>query len=77
MPCISNGDTLDYPVRKKKQLIDEFRSKQKKIVSSIIKDDCPVTEEEYRRYYSSFENLPFAFTDIEMIFDEDFGKWTG
>lgn len=65
-----NGDTLDYPIRKKKQLIDEFRSKQKKIVSSIIKDDCPVTEEEYCRYYSSFENLPFAFTDIEMIFDE-------
>ena len=65
-----NGDTLDYPIRKKKQLIDEFRSKQKKIVSSIIKDDCPVTEEEYCRYYSSFENLPFAFTDIEMVFDE-------
>ena len=65
-----NGDTLSYPIRKKKQLIDEFRLKQEKIVSSIIKDDCPVTEEEYRRYYSSFDNLPFAFTDIEMVFDE-------
>ena len=66
-----NGDSLDYPIRKKKKLIEEFQTKQKKIVSSIIKDDCPATEEEYRRYYSNFDNLPFAFTDIEMVFDED------
>lgn len=66
-----NGDSLDYTIRKKKLLIAQFQSKQKSIVSSFIKDDCPVTEEEYRRYYSSFEHLPFAFTDIEMIFDEE------
>lgn len=65
-----NGDSLDYPIRKKKQLIEEFRFKQEKIVSNIIKDDGPVTEEEYRSYYKSFDNLPFAFTDIEMVFDE-------
>ena len=65
-----NGDSLDYPIRKKKQLIEEFRFKQGKIVSNIIKDDGPVTEEEYRSYYKSFDNLPFAFTDIEMVFDE-------
>ena len=65
-----NGDSLDYPIRKKKQLIEEFRFKQEKIVSNIIKDDGPVTEEEYRIYYKSFDNLPFAFTDIEMVFDE-------
>ena len=61
---------MDYPIRKKKQLIEEFRFKQEKIVSNIIKDDGPVTEEEYRSYYKSFDNLPFAFTDIEMVFDE-------
>ncbi len=65
-----NGDSLDYPIRKKKQLIEEFRFKQEKIVSNIIKDAGPVTEEEYRSYYKSFDNLPFAFTDIEMVFDE-------
>lgn len=65
-----NGDSLDYPIRKKKQLIEEFRFKQEKIVSNIIKDDGSVTEEEYRSYYKSFDNLPFAFTDIEMVFDE-------
>ena len=65
-----NGDSLDYPIRKKKQLIEEFRFKQEKIVSNIIKDDGSVTEEEYHSYYKSFDNLPFAFTDIEMVFDE-------
>lgn len=66
-----NGASLDYPIRKKKQLTNEFRSKKERIVGSIIKDDCPATEEEYRRYYSNFDNLPFAFTDIEMVFDEE------
>ena len=65
-----NGDSLDYPIRKKKQLINEFRLKQEKMVSSIEKDDCPATEEEYFRYYSSFDKMPYAFTDIEMIFNE-------
>ena len=64
-----NGDSLDYPIRKKKQLIEEFQSKQGKIVSNIIKDDNPVTEEEYHSYYKSFDTLSFAFTDIEMVFD--------
>lgn len=64
-----NGDSLDYPIRKKKRLIEEVRSKQEKIVRNISRDDCPATEEEYRRYYSSFEHMPYAFTDIEMVFD--------
>ena len=66
-----NGDSLDYPIRKKKQLIEEFRFRQKKILSNIIKDNSPATEEEYRSYYKSFDNLPFAFTDIEIVFDEE------
>ena len=65
-----NGETLDYPIRKKKKLTEELQTKQKRIFSNLTKDDCPVTEEEYHRYYSSFDNLPFAFTDIEMVFSE-------
>lgn len=65
-----NGDSLDYPIRKKKRLIEEFWSKRKSIVSSFIKEECPVTEEEYRRYYRSFDKMPYAFADIEMVFDE-------
>lgn len=68
---LSNGESLEYTMRKKKQIIDEFHSKQKRMISSFIEENVPVTEEEYRKYYSSFDHLPFAFADIEMIFDEE------
>ena len=67
---LSNGESLIYTLRKKNQIIEQFHSKQKRIIGSFSHDGIPVTEEEYRRHYSSFENLPFAFTDIEMIFNE-------
>ncbi len=67
---LNNGESLIYTIRKKNQIIEQFRSKQKNIISSFRKDGIPTTEEEYRKHYSSFENLPFAFTDIEMIFNE-------
>ena len=68
---LCNGESLEYTIRKKKQIIDQFRLKQKSIVNGFIGHDFPVTMEEYRSHYSSFDNLPFAFTDIEMIFDEE------
>lgn len=68
---LNNGESLIYTIRKKNQIIEQFRSKQKSIISSFKKDGIPTTEEEYRKHYSSFENLPFAFTDIEMIFNEE------
>lgn len=68
---LNNGESLIYTIRKKNQIIEQFRSKQKRIISSFRRDGIPTTEEEYRSHYSSFENLPFAFTDIEMIFNEE------
>lgn len=68
---LNNGESLIYTIRKKKQIFEQFRLNQKSIVNSFAKDGVPVTEEEYRKHYSSFENLPFAFTDIEMIFNEE------
>lgn len=67
---LSNGESLEYTIRKKKEIIDQLHLKQQSIISSFTEDGVPTTEEEYRRHYSSFDNLPFAFTDIEMIFDE-------
>ena len=67
---LSNGESLIYTQRKKNQIIEQLHAKQKRIISSFSHAGIPVTDEEYRSYYSSFENLPFAFTDIEMIFNE-------
>ncbi len=33
--------------------------------------NTPKTPEEYHAFYRSFDQMPFAFTDIEMIFNED------
>lgn len=68
---LSNGESLVYTLRKKKQIIDQLHEKQKNMIHSFADEGIPQTEEEYRRHYSSFDNLPFAFTDIEMIFNEE------
>lgn len=65
-----NGETLIYTLRKKKQIIEQFSYLQKCLIESFDGKGQPVTDEEYRKYYASFDNIPFAFTDIEMIFDD-------
>ena len=68
---LSNGEELLYTVRKKKQIVAEIQEKQKNMINALEKKGIPATEEEYCRHYSSFEYLPIAFTDIEMVFDEE------
>ena len=68
---LSNGEELLYTIRKKKQIVVEIQEKQKRMINALGKRGIPATEEEYRRYYSSFEYLPIAFTDIEMVFNEE------
>lgn len=68
---LSNGESLVYTIRKKTQIMDQFQKLQKKLLISFGREGIPVTNEDYCEYYSSFENLPFAFTDIEMVFNEE------
>lgn len=68
---LSNGESLVYTIRKKAQIIEQFQEMQKKMLTSFGREGIPMTEEEYCEYYKSFENMPFAFTDIEMVFDEE------
>lgn len=68
---LSNGESLEYTIRKKRQIIEQLHLKQKSIIDRFNNSGIPKTEEEYFRHYSSFDNLPFAFTDIEMVFNEE------
>lgn len=68
---LSNGEALSYTLRKKKQIIEQFLSKQESVIRSFDSSDTPATAAEYRRHYSGFDALPFAFTDIEMVFNEE------
>ncbi|MDY3908725.1 MAG: LytTR family DNA-binding domain-containing protein [Eubacterium sp.] len=68
---LNNGETIEYVVRKKKTLRKELLEKQRDIIGSFAGDDIPKTEKEYGEYYKGLEHLPFAFTDIEMVFNEE------
>lgn len=67
---LNSGETLDYTKRRKHEIICQLRSKQQSIIHAFGRDGIPTTKAEYRKHYSSFDNLPFAFTDIEMVFNE-------
>lgn len=68
---LSNGESLAYTVRKKKEIIDKLHCIQKSIINDRDEDNIPKTKEEYFKHYSSYDSLPFAFADIEMIFNEE------
>lgn len=66
-----NGETLQYTIRKKNQIIKELQEHQKSIIKEFSSYGVPKTNEDFFKYFKSFDNMPFAFTDIEMIFDEE------
>lgn len=68
---LSNGEELDYVVRKKKALQKQFQEIQRRIIHGFDTADVPLTKEEYMEYYRSFDYMSIAFTDIEMVFDEE------
>lgn len=68
---LNNGETLIYTRRKKKEIISKLNQVQKDMISAFNQDGIPTTIEEYKEHYKSFENMPFAFTDIELIFNDE------
>ncbi len=68
---LNNGEFLVYTQRKKKEIINRLHQIQKSIIDSFSQDGIPVGDDGYKEYYRSFENMPFAFTDIELIFNDN------
>ncbi len=68
---LNNGEKLRYSPRKKKVITGLIHEKQKKLLEKILAKSKPMTMEEYQEHYKSFDFLPVAFTDIEMVFDEN------
>lgn len=68
---LSNGESLSYTIRKRNQIISRFLSQQESMIRSFDSSGTPATAAEYHRHYSVFDVLPFAFTDIEMVFNEE------
>lgn len=67
---LSSGESLEYARRKRGAIIEQFRAIQRSVTRGFSDDGIPGTPEEYRAHYAGFEQMPFAFADIEMVFDE-------
>lgn len=68
---LSNGETIPYPCNRKAEIRALLSEKQKQFIERLNDDVTPQTEEAYREYYHGFDKLPFAFTDIEMVFNNE------
>lgn len=68
---LSNGETLPYPHNRKAEIRALLSYRQKLFIDRLSDGMTPETEGDYREYYRSFDKLPFAFTDIEMVFNEE------
>mgnify|MGYP000192199807 CR=1 FL=1 len=66
-----NGELLSFPCRRKRELKEQLRAGRRQIVQELAESDAPTTREEYQRHYASYDSAPFAFTDIEMVFNEE------
>lgn len=68
---LNSGEALDYTHSRRGDIRNRLAEGKRRFLD---RGDCPgvpATPEEYRRHYACFEDAPFAFTDIEMVFDED------
>lgn len=66
-----NGETLNYTYRKRRYIKEQLSLLRQKIIDSFDTTNIPKTTEEYFEHYKSFDNLPIAFADIEMVFDDE------
>lgn len=65
-----NGEKLMYTRRRKRELREELQVLRSSIIKDLDHENAPASFEEYREHYAGFDTMPFAFTDIEMVFDE-------
>ena len=68
---LCNGEEICYTKRKKRVLREELQKKQELMIATISKKKLLLTAEDYCKYYKICDDLPFAFTDIEMVFNEE------
>ena len=68
---LTNGEFLPYSVRNRSAIVTQFQTKQKLIISRFSEGSIPEEEDAYRAYYRCFDDLPVAFADIEMVFNDE------
>ena len=67
---LSNGETLNLVANRRDWLQAEIQDRKKALLRSMPEENALSTQEDYRAYFRVFDTMPFAFADIEMVFDE-------
>lgn len=68
---LMNGETLDYAKYNKASIVHEYFEKKERIYRSLSKQQGKNQNINYLEHYKVFDNIPIAFTDIEMVFDTE------
>ena len=68
---LSNGETLNFVSNKKSWLLAEIQKQKKALLQAMPEENDLSTQEDYHAYFRVFDTVPIAFTDIEMVFDEE------
>lgn len=65
-----NGEKLRFALRRMPEIMESLRDKKMNIIESH-RAGVPSDNTKYSEHYKSFDNLPIAFADIELVFNED------
>ena len=68
---LNSGDSLAYTLSRRREIEEKLYQQRRKLIRGFSTQGTPVTTAEYCEYYKGFEYMPFAFADIEMIFEDD------
>ena len=68
---LNNGEQLGYVARRKKELTAALAEKRARLIDTLDSATPPVPDDELHAQYRCFDALPIAFTDIEMVLDEN------
>lgn len=68
---LNNGESFVFAQRRKKELTDELRQRRQRLLERLSAMSGTHTESEYHARFQSFDDLPIAFCDIEMVLDKE------
>lgn len=65
-----NGEILDYADRHQKEILSQVQKIRRTLIENNAKSNEGLTPEDFHRHFQSFDTIPYAFCDIEMVFNE-------
>lgn len=68
---LNNGERLSYAGRQRRRLTKELQDRRQHIIDRYAAESSTHTDDEFHDRFRSFDTLPIAFADIEMVMDSN------